>query len=262
MPRLFQLKTFLRYWLDAVDAHSLHSPFFYDFYKNVIDTTTDRTLFAGIERERNAFLQNESEVEVLDLGSGTTNDSTKRKVKEIASASLSPSRLSALYTRLISFYQLKEVLELGTSLGINTLYLAAQATHVTTFEGAPVVAAIARSLFNRAGSTNITIIQGNIDQTLPDHLLRSKPVDLAIIDANHRYEPTLNYFNQIIHRISPRGIIVIDDIHYNEGMERAWTDLKTNQLVYGSADIYRAGFLFFDPSLNKQHVVLQHQLLK
>ena len=263
MPRFFQLKTFLQYWLDSVDAHSLHSPFLYDFYINVIAKESDRRRYESIEAECDAFVHDESAIEILDFGSGSiSNDNAKRKVKEIAATSLSPAHLSRLYARLISYYQLKEVLELGTSLGINTVYLAREAAHVTTFEGAPLVAGIARALFERVDTSNITLVEGNIDQRLPEFLLKSRPVDFALIDANHRYEPTLNYFQHIVRRISPRGIVAIDDIHYNEGMERAWAELKTHKLVYGSADIYRVGFLFFDPSLNKQHVVLQHRLLK
>ena len=221
------------------------------------------SLYENFERERNAFLRNDSEITVLDLGAGSAaNEGATRMIKNIASRSLSPTALSNLYVRLISNYGLKEILELGTSLGINTLYLAVAAGHVTTFEGAPAVAGIARNLFQRLNAANISLVEGNIDHTLPDYLVKSKPIDLALIDANHRYEPTLNYFNQIVRRISTRGIIVIDDIHYNEGMESAWNEIKASKLVYGSADIYRVGFLFFDPSLNKQHVVLQHSLLK
>ncbi|NBW36213.1 MAG: SAM-dependent methyltransferase, partial [Cytophagia bacterium] len=54
-----------------------------------------------------------------------------------------------------------------------------------------------------------------------------------------------------------KTIIVFDDIHLNEGMEQAWSEMKEDSLVYGSADLFRCGFIFLDPSLNRNHKVLQ-----
>jgi hypothetical protein len=51
--------------------------------------------------------------------------------------------------------------------------------------------------------------------------------------------------------------MVVDDIHDNAGMEKAWTEIRNHGLVYVSVDLYRCGILFFDPSLTKQHAVLR-----
>jgi predicted O-methyltransferase YrrM len=147
---------------------------------------------------------------------------------------------------------------LGTSLGINTLYLSAGAgTKVTTFEGALSIAGIARKVFQGFPSHDITLKTGDISKTLPDFLQASARVDFAFMDANHRYAPTLQYAGWLLERIHHKSIIVVDDIHYNEEMDRAWEALKKHPLVCASADLYRCGMLFFDPSLDKQHVVLQ-----
>ena len=73
------------------------------------------------------------------------------------------------------------------------------------------------------------------------------------MDANHRYDATMRYFHLISKRISEKGIIVLDDIHYSKEMGRAWKELSRHQLVYGSVDLFRCGILFFDPALNRQH---------
>jgi predicted O-methyltransferase YrrM len=77
------------------------------------------------------------------------------------------------------------------------------------------------------------------------------------MDANHRYEPTLKYFDLLLSKIQHSSVIVIDDIHDNPEMERAWKEIKNHDLVYSSVDLYRCGIVFFDPSLTKQHVVLR-----
>jgi len=259
MPTTFQFRTFLTYWLDAVTEHSLHSPFFYDLYTNVIRVPYAPAAYSTIEQLRHELLSDTSTLSITDLGAGSqTLRSNTRRVCDIARISLTPADLSALYARIIAYFNCTTVLELGTSLGINTLYLAARAgTQVTTFEGSPEIAAQARASFNAAGADNITLVQGNIDQTLPTYLTQAGKIDLAFIDANHRYEPTVRYFQWLIARIHTRSVLIFDDIHYSREMQQAWEELRHHTLVYASADLYRCGLLFFDPSLNKQHVVLQ-----
>jgi predicted O-methyltransferase YrrM len=150
------------------------------------------------------------------------------------------------------------VIELGTSLGINTLYLAQHKnSKVTTFEGSDEIATLAEITFDFAHAANIKVIRGNIDKTLPDFLQTIRKVDFALIDANHTYEATLRYFNLLLPRIHEKSVVVIDDIHYSPGMEKAWNEICASKLVHSAADLYRAGILFFDPSLNKQRVILQ-----
>ena len=80
-------------------------------------------------------------------------------------------------------------------------------------------------------------------------------IDFVLLDANHRYIPTLEYYRQLTRRLRATSIVVIDDIHRSEEMEKAWKEIKSDTLVYGSVDLYRCGLLFFDPSLNKQHFI-------
>jgi len=257
MPTIFQISTYLTYWLDAVDEHSLHSPFFYDLYTKVIDMPYTGNAIA--EDRRKSLLENNTSISVKDFGVGSmTLKSNVRRISDIARTSLTPANLSALYTRLIAYSASTTVLELGTSLGINTLYLALPGTRVTTFEGSPEISAQARTGFEAAGATNINLVQGNIDQTLPSWLAHSsEKIDFVFIDANHRYEPTMRYFQWLLPRVHAQSVFVFDDIHYSKEMQQAWQELRQHTLVYASADLYRCGLIFFDPSLNKQHVVLQ-----
>lgn len=258
MPSRFQLRSYFTYWLDAVDEHSLHSPFFYDLYTRVVKTADDAN-YQPIEALRAQLLTMDKVINVEDLGAGSAAlTGSARKVSDIARTSLSTPKFSSLYARIIRHFQSKNVLELGTSLGINALYLAATpATRVTTFEGAPEIAEIARMTFAFRRASDITLIEGNITKTLPAFLQQTSKIDFAFIDAHHRYQPTRQYADWLFARTHDRSILVFDDIHYSAEMEKVWNELKRHKLVYASADLYRCGILFFDPSLNKQHVVLQ-----
>lgn len=216
--------------------------------------------FQEIEILRERLLKDERFIEVHDFGSGSfLEKEPARKISDIARSSLSPKKYSGLYYRICRHINAEQIVELGTSLGINTLYLAqSPGSHVTTFEGASRIAESARTTFQDTKAKNILLIEGNISKTLPEFLLQAPKIDLVLIDANHRYEPTRQYFEWFLRNIHPRSIIIVDDIHRSEEMEKAWIEIKDHKLVYGSIDIFRCGIVLFDPSLNKQHVVLQY----
>jgi predicted O-methyltransferase YrrM len=243
--------------LNTVDEHSIHSPFFFDFYQRVI---LDRTPAPGtdkIEEIRNRLLKNEMEVDYQDLGSSSKHfTSQKRKLSDIAATSLMPTKWAQLLYRIALFSEATKIVELGTSMGLTSLYLSRiQKAKVFTFEGNPAMINVALTHFEFFGVKNIQLIEGNIDTTLSDHLQNPSKIHFAFVDANHRYQPTLTYFDLLAKRMADKGIMVIDDIHGSPEMEKAWSELRQHELVYGSVDLFRMGILFFDLSLNKPHYI-------
>jgi hypothetical protein len=53
--------------------------------------------------------------------------------------------------------------------------------------------------------------------------------------------------------MTEKGIIVLDDIHYSEGMERAWEELKQDQRVTTTMDLYHVGMIFVDKHYLNRH---------
>ncbi|MEJ7645429.1 MAG: class I SAM-dependent methyltransferase [Chryseolinea sp.] len=199
-------------------------------------------------------------IDVVDLGAASQRfNSSSRRVRDIARSSLSPKKQSILYRNLIRYAHAKEVLELGTSLGINTLYMASAnpQANIKTLEGSPAIAAIAQKNFDFLKFRNISLVAGNIDETLKAVVDKIDNLDIAFIDANHRYGPTLSYFETLLRKTHDGSIVILDDIHYSPEMERAWKAIKVHPKVFATADLYRCGLVFFDPSLAKQHFVLQ-----
>lgn len=254
---LFRIKSYISYWLDAVDEHSLHSPFLFDFYTTLLKPPVKPGAFQHIEKLRQQLLHDKRTISVADHGSGKQAKAL-RKISAIAGTSLSAPRFSSFYFRLAQYFEATSIVELGTSFGINSLYLAEKKdATVTTFEGSAAIAGIAELTFEFADKKNVTLITGEIDITLPSFLQRVKKVDLAFMDANHRYKPTIKYFEWLLKKLHEGSVLILDDIHYSREMENAWAEIRNHNLVYGSVDLFRCGIVFFDPSLNKQHVILQ-----
>lgn len=258
MSRLYQVRAYITHWLDKVDEHSIHSPFFFDLYRKVVTTRHDDSEFTDIEKIRKTMLLDQTELEVEDLGSGSlVHKSSRRKLCDIAAVSVMPVEWVQFLYRLATYNESKRIVELGTSLGITSLYLAEvpDAT-LYTFEGSHQIANVALTNFEYLDRKNIQLVEGNIDNTLPQYLESNlAKIGLALIDANHTYEATLRYFGMLMKRCNEKSVIVIDDIHLSWEMEKAWNELKSHSLVYGSVDLFRCGVLFLDPSLNKQHFV-------
>lgn len=207
------------------------------------------------ETLRDALLDSNARIPVPTQGapsrSGTGDSRTMKQL--LLRGSIKP-RYGRLLDRLIGFMQCTEIIELGTSLGISTLYLSLHPhTRVTTLEANPELCRLARGNFKSAGQENIRIIPGDIGQQLPGLLNDLGKIDLAFMDANHRYAPTLDYFDQLLRYCHERSIIVLDDIHWSAEMSRAWKEIIHRKEVILSLDLFQFGLLFFDPSITPGH---------
>jgi len=250
-----QTKAFVRHWLNKVDDHSIHSPFFFDFYRKVVRARTEKDSFADVEKIRSNLLVDPTVVTLDDFGSGSSGlTGNKRTLADIARTSISPQHVAEFYVRLLHFINAKRIVELGSCLGITTLYLARKKnSEVFTFEGSPSLINVSLTHFEYFNQQNIRLIEGALDSTLPDFLQNPAKINFVLMDANHRYAPTMKYFSLLMRRLDEKSVLVIDDIHRSAEMEKAWEELHHHEIVYGSVDLFRCGILFFDPGLNRQH---------
>ena len=204
---------------------------------------------------------------MVDFGSQGSKEGKhiRRKVSEIAKKHLERPEVGQMLFRLVNWIGEQEkrpleIIELGTSLGITTAYLASADSRNTvhTYEGSGEVLRVAQGVWHALKLENIRWYEGNIDQTFlgtDSSLLISAParVDIAYVDANHTYEATKRYADFLLDRLQTKGVLAIDDIHYSEEMERAWEDLKQDPRVTTTMDLYHIGLVFVDPHYLKRH---------
>ena len=249
---MHQFLAFLRHQLlRAGTAHGLHSPFVFGLYTTVIRHSGEFRAYPRVEQRRQALLASERVLEVRDFGAGSQvagAGGRRRAVRAIARHAAKPPRLAQLLFRLVNHFRPATILELGTSLGLTTAYLALanSRSQVLTFEGCPNTAAVARETFTELGIRNVRLIEGNLDQTLPAALAGlGQPLDFVFFDGNHRYEPTLRYFEQCLVKAHADSVFVLDDIHWSAEMERAWAAIKSHPAVTVTVDLFYVGLVFF-----------------
>jgi len=256
VPSFHQVRAYFKHWLTKVDRHSVHSPYFFDFYNKVIKSRGKLAYAQQIEEIRNKLAHNATKIQMEDLGSGRDRKKV-RKLKEIVNTSVSPSAYAQMLLRICQYANAHKIVELGTSVGLTSLYLSyMEGSTVYTFEGSHALVNIALTNFEYLERPNIEIAEGDIDHTLPDFIERdTAKIGFVYIDANHTYDSTVRYYGMLMKRFNEKSIMVIDDIHNTTEMERAWNELRQHKLVYGSVDLFRCGILFFEPTLNRQHFV-------
>lgn len=160
---------------------------------------------------------------------------------------------------MTAFASPDEILEIGTAMGISTMYIATAApqSKIITMEGCAVIAEKARENFNKFGLDNIDLALGNFNNLLKKTLDNFDKLDFVLIDGNHKKEPTLDYFSHILPKLHPESIVMIDDIHWSRGMEAAWDEISKRQEVSISIDLFKMGILLFREGIAKENFVLK-----
>ena len=249
---------YISYYSKAWNKHNVHSPFVYQLTTQVIHPDKKLPVFEPIEEKRKALKSNQNKIEFIELGAG--DKSNVRSVSDIAAKSLKIPRYARLLFRLSNHFQPENIIELGTSLGITTGYLALSGCkNIYTIEGNKTVSDIAHATLTSLNKKKkIKFIQGNFDESLPSLLHSLNKVDFVFFDGNHRYLPTINYFEQCLKKAHDKSVFVFDDINYSLEMKQAWKEIKQHPSVVVSIDLFMMGIVFFDTDLMRQHFVIRY----
>ena len=188
------------------------------------------------------------------MGAGA-QEANQKSVAGIARRSAVSPKYGQLLSRLVHFTQPTTILELGTSLGIGSLYLnmARPSAQLVTLEGCQACADIAQNALLTQGCANARVVVGNFDQTLQPTLNKIEQLDFVWFDGNHRKEPTLQYFEQCLAKAGNNTVFVFDDIHWSAEMSSAWATIIRHPQITVSMDLFQLGIVFFRTECQKQH---------
>jgi predicted O-methyltransferase YrrM len=260
----FQLATrYFHYLLTAANGngHGVHSPFVFEFIRHVLTDNRTYDCYAAIENRRAQLKADKGKIEVEDYGAGSAIiKNNTRVVGDIAHSSLKPKKYARLLFRMVQYYKPARMLELGTSLGITSAYLASGNSNgmLYTCEGSHTIAHIAEQTFSKLQLNNIELVLGDFSSTLPALLAKAGRIDFAFVDGNHRREPTLQYFDQLLGHCTASTIFVFDDIHWSAEMEEAWSAIRQHPATTLTIDLFFIGLVFINPDFKvPQHFTVR-----
>jgi predicted O-methyltransferase YrrM len=258
---LHTILRYINYKLTAYTEHDLHSPFLYNFYMELIKNENPFGDFEELNEIRKELLTNATTIEITDFGAGSKKlKSNKRQVKNIAKHGIAQKKQAEFLYRLLNKFRPKNVVELGTSVGLTTLYLAKSIpkSAVYTIEGCPNLYQFSKQLFKDQPATNIVSINGNFNVEFPKLLSQLDRLDFLYIDGNHAYEPTINYFKLALEKKNANSIFVFDDIYWSDEMIKAWKEICAHPEVSLSLDLFYFGIIFFrTENKEKEHFILK-----
>jgi|KBSMisStandDraft_5_1062788.scaffolds.fasta_scaffold70018_4 predicted O-methyltransferase YrrM len=242
-------------------GHGIHSPFVYELVTRVLNDPNSYYAFEPIELLKTKLLRDTTAIDVLDMGAGADGSKNagtvsanagkttmkRKRISGIAARSVCDRKFGRLLFRLADFTAAEVMVELGTSLGISTAYLASArpSSAVYTVEGSAAIASVARENFSSLGIRNISLLNMSFEDALKRTELQTLRPGLVYIDGNHRLEPVMEYFHFFLERVASQSAIILHDIHWSSEMKKAWTLIRQHPKVKMSIDIFSAGLVFF-----------------
>lgn len=248
-------KDYILHCFQSNTRHGTHSPFVYQLVDQVVYNFEKQDFYMPIEYLRDELMEDHRILTITDLGAGSMlNNGKKKKVSTLAKNALKPPRVAKLIARLAQEFKPKTVIELGTCLGLTTLYLskASPSSSIITVEGCPETASIAQENFDIMNTTNVDIKIGGFDGVFPEVLAGLEAVDFLFVDGNHRKSATLDYFYQSLSKTHEGSLLIFDDIYWSTGMKEAWEEIKKHPSVTVTIDLFYIGLVFFKTDQAKE----------
>lgn len=250
----YRLKTFLNFLWHSTNQYGVHPPFLYKFITRCLYAKTPKSKRVALKKARKTVFESVEKTAITDFGAGSQRFSTaERTVSQIAKNAGMPWHQSKLISKIIAYFNIKNALELGTSVGLGSIAMACKnpELRLDTVEACTNTCAIANQHFKNLNLKNISVQHTDFKTFLND-LPKGKTYDLIYLDGHHDKQATLDYYELIKPHMHNETIFILDDIYWSKGMQEAWQRICRDNDVKLSLDLYFWGIIFFKPELSKQ----------
>ncbi len=261
--QLSQLKDLIKFYFQSKSTKAITNEYLRDIAIK-IQNKRDKSRATKIEKIRKTLKRNKDIITVEDLGAGSQfSKDKKRSIASIAKSALSPQWECRILSNIVDEFKHKSVVELGTSLGISSLYLGLGKPEVKvyTLEGSKSIAEVAKNNFKNLNFSNYELILGNFDDTLPKLIDRLEKIDFAFIDGNHTKSATIKYYEWVKTKCHEQSVIVFDDIYWSKEMQDAWQYIISKNEISASLDFYSFGIVLFDEKLEGNHELISSMIV-
>ncbi len=242
------------FYLGHRKGHGIHSPYLFEFVNKVIFNGARVEVPWGVVRAHKELKKDQTMIPVGRLGAASNLDpSMKRSVGSFVKHSSVNDKYGALLYRITNWFEPEMIIELGSGLGISTLYLASGSPEVPlhSIEGNTDRAAFAVQLICRSKLGSASVHWGEMGEKLDDLIPLIEGRFVAFVDGNHRYEPTVANVKKLIGVAGEEALIIMDDIYWSKEMYEAWREVISWPGVRVSIDLYQMGILLLRSDLDK-----------
>ena len=221
------LLSYLKYLWQRKSQYGIHSPFVYEFMRKVLNdsgTNRDYDIIYRIAR-------------LLD----------KRK-----HINYNLRKQSRLLYRMVRYFEPDSVVSFGKLSALNTAALALGHLQTKVFleESDDFLETL-----NSMGVVNVSLIQpAEFDS---DHFKRLN-TGFVFFSRDSFEDDTWDYLVDCLNYKTADSVFVFEGIHHNQAMEDAWEEIKDNEDVSVTFDLYCIGMVFFREGIEKQDFILKY----
>lgn len=253
---------FFKHYGSATPIDVLHSPFVFRLYNSCIARKTTPLATHDILRLRKRLQHSNTRITQIDFGARKNQQQTRIKsIGYFAKQHAKPKRIIEILYRLVKEYEYRIGVELGSSLGLSTCYLAKALPddgYLHSIEGSEQLAQLAKQHIAELNLQNqVTVHHGLFDDVLPEILKQYQSIDFAFIDGNHTYAATINYFYALLDKMHNNSVLVFDDIYWSKEMTQAWEQIKQHPKVTATVDLFFIGLVYIRHEQVKQNFKLR-----
>ena len=220
------ISSWLKYLWHRKSKYTIHSPFVFDFVTKVLNDN-------GSNRDYDTILR-----------IGRLLD----KKKHISYAKRKRSRL--LY-RVIRHYEPDSVVSFGSITALNATALAMG--HLQTRVYLEQSEDFLETL-NSMGVINVNLIQPS---EFDSERFRRLNTGFVFFGRDSFEEDTWDYLVDCLSYKTVDSVFIFEGIHHNRDIEDAWEEIKANEDVSVTFDLYSIGMVFFREGIEKQDFVLK-----
>ena len=254
-----KIVSFFCFIIKSKNEHGVHSPFVFDlitscFYKT--KSKNDLTIFLNYKKQ---LSKNTSLLEISNFNfMSRLLLSHKRKRSRIFKDSEISNKRARLLIHLIQYLKPKNILEIGTGFGINTVVLssAQRNSKITTLDENEQTVNVIKEMFKKNTFKHVKFLTGNFDITLPQ-VFNNNTYDFIYFKGSCENKTTLNYFESSLSSIHNNSVLLFENIHSNRESEKVWNSIKKHEKVTVTIDTFLWGFVFFRKEQEKEHFIIR-----
>jgi len=190
--------------------------------------------------------QNNNILEPSAFGAGSRLVRKFRTISQTVHLTAVNKKYGKLLYHLAFYFKPDSIVEMGTSLGISTLYLACgnPEARLITIEANSQLSSLAGEGFKMLGYQHII----SMNETFVSALEKVREVELGntliFLDGDHTYDATMHYYQACLSLKTKSIILVFDDIRWSSEMLRAWRMITQSPESGTTIDLFLMGIVF------------------
>lgn len=216
----------------------VHSPFVYNFITKVIEEKSSYYAFDEIEKFRSDLLSRNDSYSIITA-------------KETQSANY-----GEFLFRIMNFFKCKNVVQIGCSTGVMSLYLTMSSPGKNTcylLEERSDLLHFIRDFSMAYNLNKIKVLEGDYKINIKKVCAECNEIDLIFINQLTSAIKTEEIESLCKPLISKTSILILNDIIKNKQMKKLWVKVKNNPESRICLDLYSLGIVFFDNKLPKKN---------